>query len=255
MKIKKRDLYERLMIFFAAVVQVIGFVISITTEDFSKSFLPHFDIIIPIVNISCALICFFLVIFPNFRFLQSLVLFIQGLAMTLNDKLFLGLFLYFLGVAFLFCYGYLNTKKTAKILSCLVPLFLSFFVILAKDFQKFCMAWAYSLFITFVEFHIYSTIKSSVVELFPLSAKAFSSVTLPEHGEKLDLAKYDFTERQINILTKFSEGIRTYKELANVVITSESTIKHEMIEICKKMGVENTTYLALLLQQYRILQK
>lgn len=59
MEIKKSAIYERLMIFFAAVVQVIGFIISITTEDFSKATLPYLDIIIPIINISCAVDFFF----------------------------------------------------------------------------------------------------------------------------------------------------------------------------------------------------
>ena len=52
MKIEKSVLYERLMIFFAAVVQVIGFFISITIEDYTYSFLPYCKIIIPAVNIS-----------------------------------------------------------------------------------------------------------------------------------------------------------------------------------------------------------
>lgn len=55
----KKVYYERLMIFFAGLVQLIGFFISINIEDFSKSYLPYFNIIVPVANISCAAVCFF----------------------------------------------------------------------------------------------------------------------------------------------------------------------------------------------------
>ena len=58
MKITKKPFYERI-IFFATIVQIIDFVISITIEDFSSAFLPRFNIIVPIVNIFCVLSCFF----------------------------------------------------------------------------------------------------------------------------------------------------------------------------------------------------
>ena len=44
--------HERLMIFFAAVVQAVGFIISITIEDFSASFIPYAEKIVPVVNFS-----------------------------------------------------------------------------------------------------------------------------------------------------------------------------------------------------------
>ena len=57
--------HERLMIFFAAVVQAVGFIISITIEDFSASFIPYAEKIVPVVNFSGSLISFILVIFPQ----------------------------------------------------------------------------------------------------------------------------------------------------------------------------------------------
>lgn len=252
MEIKKSAIYERLMIFFAAVVQVIGFIISITTEDFSKATLPYFYIIIPIINISCAVISFFLVIFIKFRILRSVILFIQGIAMTLNDKLFLGTVLYFIGIALLFSYGYLKSKPIRKIILSLAPLFLSFFAILPNDAKNFSMAWAYSLFLAFVEFHIYSTIKNSLYSLFPFAAKNFSTSDLPEHSESLNPKKYDLTERQVAILNEFMNSKKNYKELADLFLISESSIKREMREICKKFGVENATLLEILLKQYKI---
>lgn len=250
MEIKKNAIYERLMILFAAIVQVIGFIISITTEDFSKASLPHFDIVIPVINILCATISFLLAIFIKFRAMRSAILFIQGIAMTLNDKLFLGIVLYFIGVAFLFCYGHLKSKR--KIFFSLAPLFISFFAILSNDAKNFYMAWAYSLFLTFAEFHIYSTIRNSLYSLFPFAAKNFSTSKLPEHSETLNPKKYDLSERQIAILKEFITSKKNYKELANTFLISESSIKREMCEICRKFGVENATLLEVLLKQYKI---
>lgn len=114
MKIEKSALYERLMIFFAALVQLVGFYISITIEDYTHSFLPYCTIIVPAVNISCAAICLVLVFFYKIRFMQSVVLFIQGITMTLNNLMFLGLYLYFFGIALLFCNGYFKTDIRKK---------------------------------------------------------------------------------------------------------------------------------------------
>ena len=99
----KKISYERLMILFAALVQIIGFIISLTIEDFRNSIIPCAEKVIPIVNVSGALICVFLFFFNKYRLLQSVISFVQGIFMTLNGHLFLGTFLYSLGVALLFC--------------------------------------------------------------------------------------------------------------------------------------------------------
>lgn len=250
MKIEKSVLYERLMIFFAAVVQVIGFFISITIEDYTYSFLPYCKIIIPAVNISCATICFVLVFFYKIRFMQSVVLFIQGITMTLNNLMFLGLYLYFFGIALLFCYGYLKTDIRKKVVLCLVPLFLSLFVILPVSRSKFFMATAYSLFLTFAFSHIYNVLKNSLFDLFPFLSKKISKIDLPHPENWLRLSEYGISGRQSKLVEEFLNGETNYKKLAEIFIISESTVKREMAEICRKLGVENATMLRLLLNQY-----
>ncbi len=250
MKIEKSVLYERLMIFFAAVVQVIGFFISITIEDYTYSFLPYCKIIVPVVNISCAVICFFLVFFYKIRFMQSVVLFIQGITMTLNNLMFLGLYLYFFGIALLFCYGYLKTGMRKKVILCLTPLFLSLFVILPVSRSKFFMALAYSLFLSFAFSHIYSVLKNSLFDLFPFLSKKISKIDLPHPENQLRLSEYGILGRQSKLVQEFLNGETNYKKLAEIFIISESTVKREMTEICRKLGVENATMLRLLLNQY-----
>ena len=252
MNINKKVLYERLMIFFAGIVQVFGFIISITVEDFSKSYVPYFDFIVPIVNISCAAICFFLVIFPKFRFLQSVVLFIQGIVMTLNNLIFLGVFLYTFGIALLCCYGYLKSKCNIKISVCMILLFISFLPILFKNDFNFFMAIAYSLFLLFSYSHLYLIVKDNLFELFPFLADKISEVNLPEPGGTINLAGYGLSDRQINLVKKYKKGNANYKLLADNFQTSESTIKQEMSKICKFLGVKNIEVLLFLLQQYEV---
>ncbi len=251
MRIEER-VYERLMIFFAAIVQFIGFVISLTVEDFSKSFLPYFETIVPIVNISCFAICIFLVFVPKIKFLQSVVLFIQGIIMTLNNMIFLGVFLYCFGIALLFCYGYLKTRTSRKVLFAVIPLFLSFFSILSTSLSNFLMAWAYYLFLLFSYFHLYNCIKNSLFDLFPFLSTKISTASLPTPGESINFSKYGLSERQEKIIKDFLKDESNYKKLAEDFVTSESTIKQEMNKICKTFGVENASVLKLLFRQYSI---
>lgn len=87
---------------------------------------------------------------------------------------------------------------------------------------------------------------------FSLPEKEFCSRKLPELGHKLNLKDFGLTERQTAIVIKFMDGNKTYKELANIFLLSESSIKREMCEICKKIGVKNATILEILLLQYKI---
>lgn len=250
MNINKKVLYERLMILFAGIVQVVGFVISITVEDFSKSYVPYFDFIVPVVNISCAAVCFFLVIFPKFRLLQSIVLFTQGIVMTLNNLIFLGVFLYCFGIVLLYCYGYLKSKKNLKIVVCMIFLLISFLPILFKNDSNFFMAIAYSFFILFSYFHLYSVIKENLFGLFPFLANKITDVKFPEPGGTINLVGYGLSERQINLVKEYKKENASYRRLADDFKTSESTIKQEMSKICRLLGVRNAEVLLLLLQQY-----
>ena len=71
-----------------------------------------------------------------------MVLFVQGIVMTLNSLIFLGVFLYSLGIILLFCYDYLNSKKNVKIAICIFSLLISFLPILFKNVFMFFMATA-----------------------------------------------------------------------------------------------------------------
>lgn len=252
MKFSKRELFERLMIVVSVCVQLVGFFMNITVADFSKAFLPYFYIVVPTVNLSCSVICIFLAVFPSFRLMQSIVFFMQGIVTLLSGYFYLGLFLYSSGLALLFCNGYLKVSGIKKIIICLVPIVLSSFAVLYSSLVKFFMIWMYALFLAFTDLCIYFKIKQSPNDFFSLPEKEFCSRKLPELGHKLNLKDFGLTERQTAIVIKFMDGNKTYKELANIFLLSESSIKREMCEICKKIGVNNATILEILLRQYKI---
>lgn len=116
------------------------------------------------------------------------------------------------------------------------------------------MIQAYSLFLGSMYIHIYRTVKKSVLSLFPISEKSISSIKLPKVGTVLNLKDYELSDRQILIIQNFMTSHSSYKELADQIITSESTIKKDMIEIQKKLGVRNLQELSILLSLYKVQQ-
>ena len=252
MKVDKKINYERLMILFGAIVSCTGFIISITIEDFSEAFLPYFNVIVPIVNITSAVMCLFLFIFPKFRLMQSIVVFGQGMVMVLNNLLFLGIFLYFLGIMLLFCNGYLRKKTVIKLICCLGVLFLSFTPIIFKNFHKYFMAVFFLLFVAFSYIYIYWKIRQNLFDLFPFLANKITDKQMPEPGSKLNLLDFELTERQINILKSYINDSKNYKAIGEKFYLSESLVKKEMVNICKCFGVQSIRVLLFLLQQYEI---
>ncbi len=251
---KKGLPYERLVIFFAALVQIVGFVISVTIEDYQYSFLPRPEYVIPSVNALGALVCLFLLIFPRFKLLQSLVLFAQGITMTLNNLIFLGTFLYSAGVIFLFCNGFLKERSKKRLAAVLGVWFATLFVMLPQNFLKFCMVFAYSLFVSFFYFYVYASVRKDLLSLFPITAMTLSSVEMPELGQELHLERYQLTDRQIFLVQEYITTRKTYKELAETLKISESTVKKDMTDVFEKLGVQNIASLNVLLSQYKVMR-
>lgn len=247
-----KENYERLMLFFALLVQFVGFIISITIEDFSKSFLPYANHIVPPINFTGICLALFMLIFPRYKFLQSIVFFTFGILMTLNNLVFLGALLYSLGLVLMFANGLIEQKPQRKLIIIDVIWFLSLFSLIPQNIFQFFMALVYSLFLVFAYAHIYTSMRKYSLSLFPITSQNISSKELPQIGSELRLKDLGFTDRQSKIAIEFSKNHSTYKELADWVYTSESTIKHEMKEIFTKIGVQNSIELGFLLSMYKI---
>lgn len=87
-------------------------------------------------------------------------------------------------------------------------------------------------------------------DLVPFLSKKISKIDLPSPKKHLRLSDYGISGRQSKLVEEFLNGETNYKNLAEIFITSESTVKREMAEICRKLGVENAMMLRLLLNQY-----
>ena len=240
------------MVLFGFIVQVIGFAISITIEDFSKSVIIHSEFVIPAANAIGAILALIALIKLDLKFLQTFVFFLQGIVMTLDGIIFLGVFLYSIGIVMLFCYQYLEKNIKLKLGIIFSIWFISLTALIRNHLLNFLMAVSYTFFLMFIYIYLYNIIKHSLLRLFPITALNLSSITLPEVGTVLDLNQFGLSERQILLVREFSKTRASYKELAEKVIISESTVKKEMIEIFRKLGVKNLTSLSFLLSQYKI---
>ena len=240
------------MLFFALLVQLVGFIISITIEDFSKSFLPYANYIVPPINFAGICFALFMLIFPRYKLLQSIVFFTFGILMTLNNLVFLGALLYSLGLVLMFANGLIEQRPQKKLIIIDIMWFLSLFSIVPQNIFQFFMALVYSLFLIFAYAHIYTSMRKYSHALFPIINQGISSKELPKIGSVLHLKEFGFTERQSRITIEFSKNHSTYKQLADIVCTSESTIKHEMKDIFSKIGVQNSIELRFLLSMYQI---
>lgn len=68
----------------------------------------------------------------------------------------------------------------------------------------------------------------------------------------MNLKDCELSERKILIIKNFMISHSSYKELAELVSTSESTVKKEMTNIQKKLGVKNQVELSMLLSLYKV---
>lgn len=80
-----------------------------------------------------------------------------------------------------------------------------------------------------------------------------SKVALPEKGSVLDLKSLGLTERQIDCINYTVTTSYSYRQIAEKLITSESTVKKDMQDLFRLFGVKNREMLRLLLVQYTIL--
>ena len=242
------------LLFFGLLVQLMGFIISITIEDFSTSFFPYPYHVVPLINFLGICVAFFMLLFPGFKLLQSISFFAFGILMTMNNLVFLGGILYSIGLLLLFSNKLMEENPKRKLCFIGAMWGLSLLTLIPHSAYQFFMALAYTLFLIFAYAHIYTNVRESILSLFPITAQNLSTKDLPEMGSSLNLRDLGLTERQVRLTIEFSKNHPTYKELADFIFTSESTVKREMGEIFCKLGVQNSTELGFLLSQYKLLE-
>jgi DNA-binding CsgD family transcriptional regulator len=221
--------------------------------DFS-SILPHEQIVIPVVNGICTVLCFLLFLSPSNLSLQLAILIPESIFTTLSGYDVLGNFLYMAIILYLFCSGFFRTKSKQKI----VLLFSIWFLVLLtlENFGWNRVIFADVIFIFMFSFFLclYDMLRDQLCFLLPTSEinRSEDSVVLPPAGSALRLSNYGLTERQINLVLDTLESTVTYTELGEKYYTSPSAIKKNMSKVYKIFGVKNKEMLKILLLQYKV---
>lgn len=252
----KKSLFKpcRVAAFFGFCALTAATIMNLVVGVNFSSIIPHEAIVIPIVNGTCALLCFILIFFPTNLPLELFVLVPECICNTLSGYDVLGNFLYMALILYLFCGGFFKTK--IKIKATFLGVFWGLILLTLINFGWDRVVFGFAIFIFMFAFFLclYDMLKEQLSFLLPKTEikRSEDSVTLPSAGSSIYLSDYGLTERQINFVLDSLETTATYVELGKKYYTSPSAIKKNMAKVYKVFGVKNKEMLRVLLLQYKI---
>lgn len=217
--------------------------------DFPGSIVPFVEIVTPIVNGFCAFLCVIFIFFPKKQKILITILAIQSIYDVLTGFELLGLFLFLLLILILFCKGFFKTYLFRKLGILFGVWFLVLLSLISFGLERFLFAAVVTIFMVSAFVYIHYLLIDKLSYLMPQIDSATIDIS---NGTVLNLSQLGFSERQIQCILSYQGQLPTYKELANKLYTSESTIKLEMTRIYKKIGVKNREELKLLLSRYEL---
>lgn len=223
--------------------------------EFPNSIIPHTNIITPIINGSCALLCL-IFIFSSKKTLFSLItLGIQSIYTVLTGFEYLGMFHFLLVNLILFYNNFYNTKTKLKLSFICIFWILLLTSLISFEINRFIFALAMSIFMMTAFVYVYFLLFKKFSFLF-LRTKNSSfrqkiSNLLP--GSILDLSNFDLSERQTKCIVDCVYNNLSYKQIAEKIFISESVIKKEMQTIFEMFDVENKEQLRILLSPYKLI--
>lgn len=217
--------------------------------DFPGSIVPYTNIVTPCVNGFCTILCVFFIFFPRNQKILMAILTIQSVYDVLTGYEILGLFHFLFLLLILFCRGFFKTyliRKISILLGCWVLLLVT---LVSFGIDRFVFAFVVTLFMISAFLYIHYLLIDKLSCLIPQIDSAKINIS---NGTVLNLTELGFTERQIQCIYEYQKESPTYKEVADKLLTSESTIKYEMSNICKKFGVKNREELKIILTRYEL---
>jgi len=242
---------------FSVIATTNNFVQGIDHEPFTKSFLyPYTNYFVPFVNIFCGIMALIVLIFPMLNWIIIFVLFLSATHLIFTGFYIIGIWLYINGLVFLVCFGYFQKHFLRKAILSQIYIFLILLTLIKNEgLSEFLFILVMTAFFEASYVVIYKTLSDKLN--FLLGDYNFSEIkpmiNLPEKGEVLELKKLGLTERQIACINYTINTTYNYKQIAEELITSESTVKKNMQDLYKIFGVKNREMLRLLLIQYTIL--
>lgn len=239
-----------MMIYVTIIFLSIASFLSFVTPAETKSLLPHTEIVIPIVNVSTTILAVFLLIFPQKKVLEYIILAVQCFFTTWTSYETLGTVLFLILLSFLFTNGFFKVHLKLKLSLLLIFWFTVLIGVFPFGLHRAILAYASAIFFASVSFYFYEILKDDLSTYLPVSNVTCSK--LPASGAEIHLQDYGLTERQIDITKEVIHGNSSYKAMAEKLITSVSTVKWEMSNLFRIFEVNNREELRILLLQYKI---
>lgn len=217
---------------------------------------PFFAEITPYVNGLCALVSLAFCFIPTYTTILAAIMLIQAVQDVLTGFYILGTFIYAFCLVIMFCLGYGRGHFKQKVAIALLIWLVVITTLIPKyGLSQFFFAFGISIFAGASYVSIYRILSDQLSYLVYDVAvpDCRPEIALPEKGSTLDLHKLNLTERQITCIHYTLDSTWNYKKIANVLCTSESTVKKDMQDLYRLFGVKNRELLRLLLIQYKIL--
>ncbi len=222
--------------------------------NFSQSIIPFANIMTPIINGICALLCLVFVFSSKKTLISLIVLITQSIYSVLTGYDLLGMFHFFLINLILFYNNFYNTKTKLKFISIYLLWILLLTSLISFGIDRFIFAFAVSIFMTSAFIYIYFLIfkKFSFLLLKEKNSSFQKKISDLLPGSILDLSSFNLTERQTKCLVDCIYNNLSYKQIAEKIFISESVIKKEMQNIFEVFDVENKEQLKILLAPYKL---
>ncbi len=243
---------ERIFLIFSFIILLTASIISFILPAETRSIIPYPQIAIPLINSICALLCFITIFKISWHKLQYTILFVESLCTILTGYEILGIFLFSALLIKLFVNRFFVKHVYSKMMCLLIIWIISILGLIPFGMERVFLSYATICFFCTFYYHIYKKMEDDLKKYIPPVAIE-SKIKLPQHGEKIYLSDYNFSERQIKILEEYLKYGSSYKTISDKFFVSISTVKTEMSKIQKKFGVKNREDLRVLLLQYEII--
>ncbi len=251
-------------LFFMCIATINNFVDGIDHEPFTNSLLyPYTNFLIPATNITTIVLCVLYLFIPQQVWIVFLLFFIQTAHLMTTGFETVGIMLYVNCLAVAFCSGYAQKHFLLKTIFSIS--YITFFLLLLIPVKGLKGNWTGGLCdFAFYTGHFIFSLSCYIILYKTLSDKLSfllgdykipqhnPSLDLPAPGSQLNLKELGLTDRQIACIRYTIETSYNYKQIAEALITSESTVKKDMQDLYKLFGVKNREMLRILLVQYTI---
>ncbi|MBR1639888.1 MAG: hypothetical protein IJ688_10930 [Treponema sp.] len=252
-EIKRFFTEERILDLGGFLILSVAAVISLMVEAETRTILPAPEITIPVINSLCALAALVQFFFPNKHIISYSVMLIQSVSTILTGYETLGVFLFTALIILMFCNKDLRNHFYAKFIPLLAVLLLSLFGVLPFGLFRFILAFAESVFFLSFYFCIYKKLENLLSSIAPAFRSAEKlNISLPEAGQTILLSDLGLNERQQNFIFDILNSNSSYNDLSQKYYVSTSTVKKEMADAFRLVGVKNLEELRILLLQYRV---